>query len=145
MRRPPRPRSQSLLRPLRSRLVVGGLATGTAAFAAFLIGNADGHATAQTMAFTTVLFAQLGYVYAIRGEGLFLRAGRNRALDLAVALSAVAGGLALAYPPLADAFGVVGLDAGQLAVALALATLPFMATEVLKWARRRDPEPVRAC
>jgi P-type Ca2+ transporter type 2C len=145
MRKPPRPRSQSLLRPLRSRLVVGGLATGTAAFAAFLIGNGDGQASGQTMAFTTVLFAQLGYVYAVRGDGLFLRAGPNRALDAAVAVSALVGGLVLAVPPLADAFGVVEVGAGQLAAALALAALPLIATELLKWARRRDAEPVRSC
>ncbi|HSJ17209.1 MAG TPA: cation-transporting P-type ATPase [Solirubrobacterales bacterium] len=145
MRKPPRPRSHSLLGPLRSRLVVGGLATGTAAFAAFLIGNGDSHETGQTMAFATVLFAQLGFVYAVRGEGLFLRAGRNRALDLAVAISALVGGLALALPPVADAFGVVELGAAQLAAALALAALPFIATELVKWVRRRGAEPVRSC
>jgi P-type Ca2+ transporter type 2C len=145
MRKPPRPRAQSLLRPLRARLIVGGLATGTAAFAAFLIGTGDGHATGQTMAFTTVLFAQLGYVYAVRGDGPFFRAGRNRALDVAVAVSGLVGGLALALPPLADAFGVVELSAGQLAATLALATLPFIATELLKWGRRRSTEPGHEC
>jgi Ca2+-transporting ATPase len=127
MRRPPRPRSQSLLQPLWARLLVGGLATGTAAFAAFLIGNADTYATGQTMAFATVLLAQLAYVYAVRGDEPFWQAGRNRALDAAVGLSALVAGLVLAVEPLAKAFGVVDLGPAQVASALALALVPLIA------------------
>jgi Ca2+-transporting ATPase len=137
MRKPPRPRSQSLLAPLGAQLLVGAVATAAGAFGSFLIGNADSDATGQTMAFTTLVFAQLGYVYAIRGGDAFWRAGRNRFLDAGVALSAVIASLVLFVPPLSDAFSVVALEAGQLGAALALATLPFCATEVLKWIRRR--------
>jgi Ca2+-transporting ATPase len=145
MTRPPRPRAQSLLGPLRDRLAVGGLATGAAAFAAFLIGDADSHSAAQTMAFATVLFAQLGFVYAVRGDGFFLGAGRNRALNAAVATSAAVGAAVLSVPPLAEAFGAVALSATQLAAALGLAAVPLAATELFKWARRRGPHRVAPC
>jgi Ca2+-transporting ATPase len=137
MRKPPRPRSQSLLAPLGAQLSVGAVATGTAAFTSFLIGHADTDGAGQTMAFTTLVFAQLGYVYAIRGADAFWRAGRNRFLDAGVALSALIASLVLFVPPLSDAFSIVELEAGQLGAALALAALPFCATETLKWIRRR--------
>jgi magnesium-transporting ATPase (P-type) len=132
-----------MLSPLRWRLAVGGIATGTAAFAAFLIGDADGNATAQTMAFTTVVFAQLGYVYAVRGDGFFLRAKANWSLNAAVALSALVAAAALALAPLREAFSTVALSPGQLAAALALATAPLVATEILKAWQRRAGEDVR--
>jgi Ca2+-transporting ATPase len=141
MRRPPRPRSQSLLAPLGAQLLVGAVATAAAAFSSFLIGIGTSHATGQTMAFTTLVFAQLGYVYAVRGRDAFWRAGRNRFLDAGVALSALIASLVLFVPPLSDAFGVVELEAGQLAGALALAALPLCATETLKWIRRRGSRP----
>ena len=137
MRRPPRDPAEDMLGPLRWRLAVGGIATGTAAFVAFLIGDADGTATAQTMAFTTVVFAQLGYVYAVRSDGLFLRASANRSLNAAVVISALIAAAALALPPLREAFSTVPLSPGQFAAALALATVPLVATEILKaWERR---------
>ena len=95
-----------------------------------------GSATAQTMAFTTVVFAQLGYVYAVRGDGFFLRAGANWSLNAAVAISALVAAAALAMPPLRDAFSTVPLSVGQVGIALALATAPLVATEVLKAAPR---------
>jgi Ca2+-transporting ATPase len=141
MRRPPRPRGEGLLRPLAGRLAVGGVATGGAAFAAFLIGDAHDHAVGQTMAFTTVVFAQLGYVFAVRGDRAFYRAGVNWALNAAVFASALTAVAALAVPSLQDAFSTTALSAPQLTAALALATPPLVASELQKaWGRRRSPE-----
>ena len=81
MRRPPRPPTQGILDPIRGRLVVGGVATGLAAFASFLIGEADSHADGQTMAFATLVFAQLTYVFAVRGTDWFFRAGPQHRPD----------------------------------------------------------------
>ena len=72
MQRPPRPPAQGILDPIRGRLLVGGIATGLAAFASFLIGESDSHAAGQTMAFATLVFAQLAYVFAVRGDRLVL-------------------------------------------------------------------------
>jgi Ca2+-transporting ATPase len=137
MRRPPRPPRQGLLDPIRSRLAVGGLAMGLAAFAAFLIGNASGEDLGRTMAFTTLVFAQLTYVFAVRGDDWFFRAGRNRFLHAAVVLSAAIQVAVLAVEPLAERFDVVHMSGAELAVALGLALVPFAAAEALKAWRRK--------
>ncbi|HEU5143098.1 MAG TPA: cation-transporting P-type ATPase [Solirubrobacterales bacterium] len=136
MRRPPRPTGEGLLGPMRWRLTVGALITGAAAFAAFLIGSAESDATAQTMAFTTVVFAQLGYVYAVRGDGLFLRTRANWFLNGAVVASALVAVAALAVPAFRDALSTVALSTGQLLAALSLATAPLIGTEVFKAMQR---------
>jgi Ca2+-transporting ATPase len=125
LRRPPRSPAESILRPIAGKVIAGGLLTGAAALSSFLIGWHEGEQTAQTMCFATLLFAQLAYVFAVRGERSFLRAGRNRALVAAVAVSAGVGAavLALASPK---------LDVVQLALAMMLALVPFAVTEASK-------------
>jgi Ca2+-transporting ATPase len=141
MRRSPRPPTEGILDPIRGRLIVGGLATGLAAFASFLLGDSDSHATGQTMAFATLVFAQLTHVFAVRGSDWFFRAGRNSALIGAVLLSAAAQAVILAVPRVGDRFDVVGLSPAQLAWALALAIVPFCAVESFK-AIQRSRGPV---
>ena len=136
LRRPPRPPSESILGPIAWRVVAGGALTGVASFASFLLGWQDGEPVAQTMCFVTLLFAQLAYVFAVRGERPFWRAGRNPALLWASAGSAAVGAAVLAIPPLAERFGAVELDAAQLGAALALALVPFAVTESAKLLRR---------
>lgn len=84
MSRPPRPMTEDLLGPVRERLFVAGLATGACGFAAFALGRSSGQAAAQTMAFVTLVAAQLVYVFSTRGTGWPWRAGRNVALTSAV-------------------------------------------------------------
>jgi P-type Ca2+ transporter type 2C len=137
LRRPPRPPSEGILAPIAGHVAAGGALTGAAALASFLIGWQDGEQTAQTMCFATVLFAQLAYVFAVRGQRSFLRSGRNPALVIATAGSAALGAAVLAVPVLADRFGAVQLDAARLGAALGLALVPFAVTEAAKLARRR--------
>ncbi len=140
MQRPPRPPTQGILDPIRGRLIVGGVATGLAAFASFLIGQSDSHAIGQTMAFVTLVFAQLTHVFAVRGTDWFFRAGRNVSLVAAVLLSAVVQAVILVVPGVAKRFDVVGLSPVQVAWALGLATVPFLAVELFKAImRRRGP------
>ena len=132
MQRPPRPPTQGILDPIRGRLLVGGIATGLAAFVSFLIGESESHAIGQTMAFATLVFAQLTHVFAVRGTDWFFRAGRNTALIGAVLLSAAVQAVILAVPAVAERFDVVALSPVQVAWALALATVPFLAVELFK-------------
>ncbi len=136
MRRRPRPLDEGILDPIRGLLLAGGLATGLAAFAAFLIGHDSSHALGRTMAFTTLVFSQLAFVFAVRGRGWVPRAGRNTALYLAVLLSAAAMAAVLAVPALAGAFDVVSMSAPQLTVALGLAAIPFLCAGAVTAARR---------
>ena len=136
MRRPPRPPGQSMFEPIRERLLVGGVAIGLTAFASYLIGESASHGAGQTMAFTTLVFAQLVHVFAVRGSDWFWRAGRNLALVGAVLVSAAIQVLLLAAPGLAAAVDVVALSAAQLAAALALAVVPFLCVELFKALQR---------
>ena len=138
MQQPPRPPAQGILDPIRGRLLVGGITTGLAAFASFLIGESNSHATGQTMAFATLVFAQLAYVFAVRGASWFFRAGRNAALLGAVALSAILQIVILAVPAVGETFDVVGLSPGQVGWALALALVPFLAAEAFKAVMRNQ-------
>jgi Ca2+-transporting ATPase len=142
MRRPPRPPDEPLLASIRVPLLIGGLTTGAAAFAAFLLGYGQDSETGQTMAFATLVFAQLAYVFAVRAEGWPPVAGRNRFLYLAVGGSAALVAVLLAARPLHEALGLVALDAAQLVAVAILAALPFAALVSFKtlWSRR-DPLP----
>ena len=79
MARPPRPPAEGLLDRVRARIVVGGAAIGVAIFASFLIGSETSHVVGQTMAFTTLVVGRLLFVFTVRGDGPFWRAGANAA------------------------------------------------------------------
>jgi magnesium-transporting ATPase (P-type) len=90
------------------------------------------------MAFATLVFAQLAYVFAVRAEGWPPFAGRNRVLYFAVATSAAVVAVLLAARPLHDALDVVPLSLSQLAAVAALASVPFAALVAFKaWRSRR--------
>ena len=136
MRRGPRAPTEGLLDRVLGRLLVGGAAIGAAIFASFLIGDQAGQAAGQTMAFTTLVFGRLLFVFTVRGEGPFWAAGRNLRLFGAVALSAAVALIVLVVPAVGERFGTTGLSPGQWLAALALATVPFIVPESLKLAQR---------
>ncbi|HEU4980184.1 MAG TPA: cation-transporting P-type ATPase [Solirubrobacterales bacterium] len=138
MSRPPRPPREDLIDPIRSRLIVGSLAVGSAAFAAFVIGGAPG-TDGQTMAFLTLVFAQLAHVFAVRGMEPFYRAGRNPSLIGSVLLSAALMIVILAVGPVADRFSVTSLSVGQFVAVGLLSLIPFASVEAFKAIRRRRP------
>jgi Ca2+-transporting ATPase len=141
MRRAPRPRNETIF--------AGGL--GTHAFVVGLIMAGltlgvqawhlqTGSESWQTALFTTLCFAQLGHVLAIRSErtslfaqGLF----SNKPLLAAIALTALLQ-LAVVYVPAMNAlFDTVPLTAGELAVAIGAGVTIFAIVELEKAARRR--------
>jgi Ca2+-transporting ATPase len=136
MERKPRPLREGLLDSIRSRLLIGGAAMGVAAFASFAVGEASAHALGQTMAFTTLVFGQLIYVFSVRGDRWFFEAGQNRALYAAVAITAAVQVAILAIPSVAHRFDVVGMSASHVSIALALALLPASILELVKWRSR---------
>ena len=132
MEAPPRPAGQGLLHAGRGRLALAAVLTGTAAFIAFLIGDVTGVATGQTMAFVTLVLAQLAYVFGVRTDGPCWQAPANRLLALATAGSAAFTLLALMIVPLREALDLTTLSAGQLMASLSLALLPLLAVEIVK-------------
>jgi Ca2+-transporting ATPase len=141
MQRPPRPPQESVFArglgvhvlwvgPLMAALVLGtqawSLASGTTHW--------------QTMVFTVLCLSQLAHVLAIRSEreslfhqGLF----SNKPLLGAVALTFGLQMATVYVPALNGIFRTAPLSATELAAAIAIASVVFVAVEVEKWVRRR--------
>lgn len=139
MRRPPRPPGESIfahglgLHVLWVGLLMGALALATQAFAL-------GSAHWQTMVFAVVGFSQLAHVLAIRSErdsALALGLLSNAPLAGAVALT-IGLQLVVIYVPFLNAlFHTSPLSAGELAVAVGVSSVVFVAVEAEKWVLRR--------
>jgi Ca2+-transporting ATPase len=123
MDRPPRPPGEGVLTPSMWRgilFVAVVMAAGTLFVldAALPGGFVEGAGTlryAQTMAFTTLMLAQLFNAFNARSDERSAFAGlfTNRWLWAALGLSVALQGLVLYVPPLQRAFGTVGLGAGD--------------------------------
>jgi P-type Ca2+ transporter type 2C len=137
MRGSPRMRDESLLARIRTRLLAAGVAAGAAGFASYLVGHAHSAETGRTMAFATLVFAQLAYVFSVRGDAPAWRARRNPWLNRAVAASALVAVCVLAVPALARTFDLTTIATGNLAVALGLAIVPLAVGETVKAVARR--------
>jgi Ca2+-transporting ATPase len=144
MQRPPRPPQESIFahglwqHALGVGLMMGGLCLGVQAWA--LHADAGPRQGAQTMVFTTITFAQMAHVLAIRSErdSLFTQGlASNLPLLGAVALT-VALQLAVVYVPwLQPVFHTHALSAAELALCVGLSSLVFVAVEIEKAWRRR--------
>lgn len=122
----------------RAALAVAGLAIGAAATLAFVVGRAEAEATGQTMAFATVVLAELAFAFTCRSSTRpAWRSGRATLLlaSVAVSLAFLVAGLALA--PLRELLGTVALGPGELAVVAAAGLAPAAAVEAAKAWRRR--------
>ena len=140
MKRPPRSPGESLFAHgmwqhiLWVGLLIGGLCLGVQAWAI----STGRHW--QTMVFTVLCLAQFAHVLAVRSErdSLFVQGLRsNMVLTLTLAGS-VAVQLGVIYVPvLHDIFRIAPLDACELLVCFALASVVFWAVELEKWLIRR--------
>jgi Ca2+-transporting ATPase len=139
MRRPPRPRDESVFaHGIWQHIIWAGLLIGAVSLTAcaWAIGH-DEHP--QTMTFTVLTFAQLAHVLAIRSEteSLWrLGLGTNRFL-LGTILASVALHLCIVYlPAMQVVFGTQPLSAQALLVATALSLAVLVGVEIEKWATR---------
>jgi Ca2+-transporting ATPase len=140
MRRPPRPRGESVFaHGIWQHIVWAGLLIGGVSLAACAWAIDHGEHP-QTMTFTVLTFAQLAHVLAIRSEteSLFrLGLGTNRFLLGTIAVS-VAMHLAIIYVPgLQVVFGTEPLAPQALLLATALSLVVIVGVEIEKWATRR--------
>ncbi|HEU4975670.1 MAG TPA: cation-translocating P-type ATPase [Baekduia sp.] len=105
------------------------------------LGGSGGIEQARTMAFTTLVLAQLFNCFNARSDRRSAFAGlfANRWLWGAVALSAALQVAVVQLPLLQDAFHTVGLSAGDWLVCVALASVVLVADELKKLVERRWP------
>jgi Ca2+-transporting ATPase len=147
MMRPPRPRAE---RVITSQMWSSILIVGTTMAAATLFtldlslpgGLVEAHdnlAHAQTMAFTTLVLAQLVNVFNARSErrSAFAQLFANRWLWVAVLASVALQALVLYVPLMQRAFGTVALGPADWAQCAAMASVVLWVSEVMKAVRRR--------
>jgi len=141
MERPPRhPQESVFAQGLGAHIVWVGLLMGFASLVTQAWAIKTGHAHWQTMVFTVLCLNQMGHVLAIRSEreSLFsLGLLSNRPL-LAAFLLTFGLQMATIYVPfLNPVFKTEPLTAEELAIALALSCVVFIAVEIEKFIKRR--------
>jgi P-type Ca2+ transporter type 2C len=146
MTRPPRPTNQ----PIIDRKMLRGFLIQASALASSILGvfmlalRGMGSPLAGTMAFTTLVLAELFRAYSVRSEDTpILQLGwrSNRWMQVAVLTSAALLLIVLYVPPLPSMFEIHKLTAGTWAIILPFALIPMIATETRKairlaWKRR---------
>ena len=111
MRKPPRRRARGCSTASASGCSWAARRSAAAIFASFLIGAETSHAPGQTMAFTTLVFGRLLFVFTVRGDGPFWRAGTQPAsVRRRGAVGRRSPCSCLLVPAVGESFGAVGLD-----------------------------------
>lgn len=145
MSHPPRNPSESILgRGLARHVVWVGCIMAALPLSLGFVYWRESHPQWQTMVFTTLTFAQMAHVMAIRSNryslftiGLF----SNRPLLGAVALTAVLQIAVIYIPFMQGFFKTLPLSASELFYCVAISSVVFIAVELEKWRLRRvDPE-----
>jgi len=111
-------------------IVIGALGLGLGSWYFF-----SGDPAWQTMIFTSLAFAQVGQAFASRStrESLFAVGLSTNPLLLGMAVLVCVLQLAVIYiPPVADFFGVIALDAGDLILAVSSGVVVFLMIEIEK-------------
>ncbi|MGO1120411.1 cation-translocating P-type ATPase [Rhodovibrionaceae bacterium A322] len=137
MRRAPRSRDEDIFAGgLKERILLRGLAVGGATFFVFqtLLERSENLATAQTAAFTTIMFAQIWHVFDARSTTTLFHKSPfgNPKLLMAVALSLGLSALAI-YTPFGNyVLGTTPLQAYTLIGCAGIAALPTLVFSGLK-------------
>ena len=146
MSRPPRPSAEPIIdrRMLRGFLIQSTALAGSILGVFLLALRGEWSSVAGTMAFATLVLAELFRAYSVRSEDIpILQLGwrSNRWMQYAVLSSAALLLLVLYAPPLPSMFEIHFLSAGPWSLILPFALIPMLATETRKviqraWKRR---------
>jgi Ca2+-transporting ATPase len=141
LRRPPRPPQESVFaRGLGVHVLWVGPLMAALVLSTQAWSLCTGSAHWQTMVFTTLCFAQLAHVLAIRSEreSLFTQGLlSNRPLLGTVVLTLLLQLATIYVPALNDIFKTTPLSAAELALTMGMASLVFWVVEGEKWLKRR--------
>jgi Ca2+-transporting ATPase len=118
------------------RIMYQGIMIGAIPLAAFIIGlREQGVALGQTMAFATLMFAQLAHVRNLHSNtrsSLAISPLKNIPLIVAIGVSGALALIVLLIPPIRDAFSLTALDGKHwLAVAL-MSLIPVLVVDIFK-------------
>lgn len=139
MQRPPRSPEESIFsHGLQAKIVIQGVLIGLSTLGAFILGyywNGGSLAEARTMAFTTLVMAQLVFVFACRSERHSLwqtNPFTNLWLLLAVAISAGMQIAVLYIPDLQKIFATTLLDSQEWFIILAMASWSTIVLDIIQ-------------
>ena len=118
------------------RIMYQGIMIGAIPLAAFIIGlREQGVVLGQTMAFATLMFAQLAHVRNLHSNtrsSLAISPLKNIPLIVAIGISGALALIVLLIPPIRDAFSLTALDGKHwLAVAL-MSLIPILVVDIFK-------------
>ena len=148
MKLPPRKKTESIInRKMKMNILVQSLAIFSAVFVSFILGlkiffvnEATPLTGARTMAFATLILAELFRAYSARSEhvsvfklGIFT----NRSMNLAVSLSSLLLLLVIYIPVVNTIFDNVALPLLSWIPILILAVIPFSSSDIYKTIKYR--------
>jgi Ca2+-transporting ATPase len=141
MQRPPRKPSESIFaNGLAGSMLFRGIAIGACTIAAFLIALRTGPlAYARTVAFTTLVLAQLIFAFECRSEerGLFENGLFGNWYLIGADLISLAMQLAVIYfAPLRDIFGTVALDLKDWGLIVLFSSLSMLVSELVRFIKK---------
>ena len=135
-RKPRRSKKGFMTRGMIWRVLYQGLMIGGLPLAAYLIGVRDGGQTlGQTMAFATLMFAQLVHVrnlHSNKRSSLVINPLKNIPLIGAIMASAILALVVLLVPALRDAFSLTTMDTAHWWTVAILSLLPIIIVDIFK-------------
>ncbi len=118
------------------RVMYQGIMIGTLPLVAFIMGLRDqGLVLGQTMAFATLMFAQLVHVRNLHSNtrsSLAISPLKNKPLIGAIAASAGMALIVLLLPPVRDAFNLTPLDGKHWIIVALLSLIPILVVDIFK-------------
>ena len=118
------------------RVLYQGVMIGGLPLAAFLIGLRDGGLVlGQTMAFATLMFAQLAHVrnlHSNKRSSVTINPLQNKPLIGAIVISALLALVVLLVPPVRETFSLTAMDANHWWTVAVLSFLPIVIVDIFK-------------
>jgi Ca2+-transporting ATPase len=118
------------------RVMYQGIMIGAIPLAAFISGLREGSVVlGQTMAFATLMFAQLVHVRNLHSNtrsSLAISPLRNKPLILAIAASTGLALIVLLIPPVREAFNLVAMDRNHWITVILMSFLPIVVVDLFK-------------
>jgi len=137
MKRKPRKSKRGFMtRGMIWRVLYQGIMIGAIPLAAFIMGlREQGVILGQTMAFATLMFAQLTHVRNIHSTtklSLATNPMKNKPLIGAILISAAMAVIVLLIPPIRDAFRLTAMDGKHWIIVLLMSLIPILVVDLFK-------------
>jgi Ca2+-transporting ATPase len=135
-RKPKNSKRGFMTRGMVWRIMYQGIMIGAIPLIAYRIGLHDGSENlGQTMAFATLMFAQLIHVRNLHSNtksSLAISPFRNKPLIAAIVVSAALAVLVLVVPPIREVFDLTELDSRHWWIVLLLSFIPIVVVDIVK-------------